>query len=96
MTEHVENALPNARQEIRQKNLDALTDHQRKIYDIIDEYGELAPGDLYSEYRSRVENPKSNRTVRNYLQKMIRYNLVTAEGSTQDRSYQCVDAPVQS
>ena len=56
---------------------------------MIEEFEEIAPGDLYQEYRNRVENPKSDRTVRNYLKKMIRYNLVTAEGSTQDRIYRC-------
>lgn len=90
--DHVESAFPNARREIRQKNLDSLTDHQRVVYDIIDEYDEIAPGDLYSEYRTRIEDPKSDRTVRNYLQKMQRYNLVKADGSTQDRVYRCVES----
>ena len=88
----VECALPEAREEIRQKSIDALTDHQRAVYDVIEEFEEIAPGDLYQEYRNRVENPKSDRTVRNYLKKMQRYNLVTAEGSTQDRLYRCVES----
>ena len=91
-TDRVEAAAPNARQEIRQKNLESLTDHQRTVYDVIKEYGEISPNDLYSEYRTRMENPKSDRTVRNYLKKMQRYNLVTAEGSTQDRLYRCVES----
>jgi orc1/cdc6 family replication initiation protein len=91
-SDHVEAAAPNARKEIRQKNLESLTDHQRVVYDVIKEYGELSPNDLYSEYRNRAENPKSDRTVRNYLKKMQRYNLVTAEGSTQDRLYRCVES----
>ena len=89
---HVETAVPNARREIRQKNLESLTDHQRAVYDVIDECGEIAPGDVYHEYRNRVENPKSDRTIRNYLQKMQQYNLVTAEGTTQDRVYRCVES----
>ncbi|WP_275738016.1 Cdc6/Cdc18 family protein [Halorhabdus sp. SVX81] len=89
-TDHVRQAVPDAHQELRQKNLDALSDHQRKIYEIIEEHGSIPPGDLYSEYRSRVDNPKSDRTVRSYLTKMERYNLVTAEGSTQDRLYRCL------
>ena len=91
---HVEAAVPNARREIRQKNLESLTDHQRAVYDVIDEYGEIAPGDVYHEYRNRVENPKSDRTIRNYLQKMQQYNLVAAEGTTQDRVYRCVESNV--
>jgi Fe2+ or Zn2+ uptake regulation protein len=62
------------------------------VYDVIKEYGEISPNDLYSEYRTRMENPKSDSTVRNYLKKMQRYNLVTAEGSTQERLYRCVES----
>ena len=65
-TDHVKQAVPDAREELRQKNLDALSEHQRKIYEIIEEHESIAPGDLYSEYRSRVDNPKSDRTVRSY------------------------------
>jgi len=83
---------PRGQEEIRQKSIDALTDHQRAVYDVIEEFEEIAPGDLYQEYRNRVENPKSDRTVRNYLKKMIRYNLVSAEGSIQDRVYRCVNS----
>ena len=91
-SDRIEAAAPNARKEIRQKNLESLTDHQRTVYDVIKDYGEISPNDLYSEYRTRMENPKSDRTVRNYLKKMKRYNLVTAEGSTQDRLYRCVES----
>lgn len=92
----VDCALPEARREIRQKNLDSLTDDQRLVYDIIDEFGEIAPGDLYHEYRTRVEDPKSDRTIRNYLKKMKRYDLVEAEGATQDRMYRCVNSQQSS
>ena len=59
---------------------------------MIEVFEEIGPGDLCQEYRNRVENPKSDRTVRNSLKKMKRYNLVTAEGSTQDRLYRCVES----
>lgn len=91
-SDRVEAAAPSARKEIRQKNLESLTDHQREVYDIIEEFGELAPSEFYQEYRTRVKNPKSDRTVRNYLQKMKRYNLVRADGSTQDRIYHCIES----
>ena len=92
----IESALPEARQELRQKNIDALTPHQRAVYDVIDEHGEIAPGDLYEEYRQRVEDPKADRTIRNYLDKLERYNLVTAEGTTRDRIYRCVGSSAMS
>ncbi|MFC6837899.1 hypothetical protein [Halomarina ordinaria] len=37
------------------------------------------------EYRRRVENPKADRTVRKYLQKLARYSLVRIEGASRDR-----------
>jgi len=86
----IENAVPEARQELRQKNIEALTPHQRAVYDVIEEHGEIAPGDLYQEYRNHVEDPKADRTIRNYLNKLEQYNLITAEGSTRDRVYRCV------
>ncbi|WP_135666983.1 Cdc6/Cdc18 family protein [Halorhabdus rudnickae] len=95
-TDHVKQAVPDAREELRQKSLDALSDHQREIYDIIEDHGSIAPGTLYEEYRSRIDNPKSDRTVRSYLKKMVRYNLIAAEGSTQDRRYRCVASPSPS
>lgn len=86
----IESAVPEARQELRQKNIEALTPHQRAVYDVIEDHGEIAPGDLYQEYRDRVDDPKADRTIRNYLNKLEQYNLITAEGSTRDRVYRCV------
>lgn len=90
--EYIECALPKARQELRQNSLDALTPHQRAVYDIVEEHGQISPGSLYQEYLTRVEDPKADRTIRSYLQKLERYNLVTSEGTTRDRSYSCVQS----
>ena len=86
----IESAVPEARQELRQKNIEALTPHQRAVYEVIEDHEEIAPGDLYQEYRNRVDDPKADRTIRNYLNKLEQYNLITAEGSTRDRIYRCV------
>ena len=42
---------------------------------------------LYDAYRDRVDDPKTNRTVRNYLTKMTQYDLIVAEGTSRDRTY---------
>lgn len=68
------------------KTIDVLCLHQRAICDVIEEFGEIAPSDLYQEYRNRVEKPKPDRTVRNHLKKMIRNNHVTAAGQHKTRS----------
>ncbi|WP_126665161.1 Cdc6/Cdc18 family protein [Haloterrigena salifodinae] len=89
-TDAIEAAAPKAKAEIRRKNLEKLTDDQRTLYDIIEEQEEIAPDALYEAYREEVAEAKSRRMVRNYLRKMRRYNLVTAEGEGRARTYQLV------
>jgi Cdc6-like AAA superfamily ATPase len=83
----LETAIPDARDEIRQKNVDTLTRHQRTLFNLIEERGEVDPAELYREYRERVDSPKADRTVRNYLQKLARYDLIRIEGTSRDRQY---------
>jgi Cdc6-like AAA superfamily ATPase len=83
----VEAAVPEARQQVRQANLETLTDHQRVLYDIIEEHGEIDPGELYGQYQERVADPKTKRTVRNHLQKMVHYDLIVADGEKRARTY---------
>lgn len=84
---HIEAAVSEAKAEIQQKHLEKLTDDQRILYDILTNHGTIAPGDLYEAYEHRVTEPKTKRTVRNYLQKMEHYNLVEAIGENRGRRY---------
>lgn len=77
--EVIANSVVEAKSDIRQRNVEMLTSHQQALYDIITERGHIAPSELYDAYRERVDDPKSDRTVRNYLRKMERYNLVRAD-----------------
>lgn len=88
--EFIADSVVEAKSDIRQRNVEMLTSHQQALYDIITERGQIAPSDLYDAYRERVNNPKSDRTVRNYLRKMERYNLVKAEGQNRGRTYHSV------
>jgi len=85
--EVVREAIPTARSEVHEKSLDKLTTHQRTLYEIIDARGEIAPHELYGAYREHVSDPKTDRTVRNYLRKMAHYDLVVADGTSRDRTY---------
>ena len=85
--EVIEAAVPDAKAEIRQQNVEKLTDDQQVVYEIITNAGEIAPPDLYEEYNNRVDDPKTDRTVRNYLEKMERYNLIRVEGENRGRTY---------
>jgi len=88
--EVVHDAAPKAKAEIRQKNLEKLTDDQRALYDIIDESDGIRPDALYEVYCTRVDDPRTDRTVRNYLKKMRRYNLIEPEGRGKARQYSAV------
>lgn len=88
----VEQAVSEAKTEIEQQTLNKLTTDQTILYDIITENGEIAPPDLYQEYRERAGNPQSERMVRNYLQKLVHYNLIVADGENRGRTYRAASA----
>lgn len=89
-------AAEDARAQIRQKSLEALTPHQRIVYDIIGEHGPIGPGEAYEHYTDEVEDPRTKRTVRTYLSKMTQYNLLEAAGTSRDREYAVIDVPTAS
>jgi Cdc6-like AAA superfamily ATPase len=83
----IEDAIPTAKNELRQADLERLNEHQETLYELIQAHGPISPGDLYEHYEAAVESPKTKRTMRNYLGKMQHYNLVKAEGQARDRTY---------
>uniref|UniRef100_UPI003EB7C1F6 Cdc6/Cdc18 family protein n=1 Tax=Halorussus sp. AFM4 TaxID=3421651 RepID=UPI003EB7C1F6 len=86
----VEAAIPEARVERHEKDVETLTHHQRTLYQIIEEHEAISPSDLYEKYEQRVDEPKTNRTVRNYLSKMDQYDVIEATGTSRDRTYRSV------
>ena len=85
--EMIRNAIPEAKTEIKQKTVDRLTEHQRILYNIITEHGEIQPDNLYEAYSNRAADPNTRRMVRNYLSKLEHYNLIEAKGNTKGRRY---------
>ncbi|WP_158059576.1 Cdc6/Cdc18 family protein [Halorussus halophilus] len=86
----LESAMPEARAKRHEKDVETLTPHQQTLYEIIEEYEEISPSELYGEYREEMENPKTDRTVRNYLSKMDQYDVIEAAGTSRDRTYRSV------
>jgi Cdc6-like AAA superfamily ATPase len=84
-------AVPAAETLVHERTVERLTDHQRTLYDLVREAGEVDPGTLYDRYESRVDDPKSRRTLRNYLAKMAHYDLVERDGETRGRVYRHVE-----
>ena len=85
-----EAAIPEAHVERHEKDVETLNSHQYTLYEIIEDYGEISPSDLYEEYKERMDDPKTNRTVRNYLSKMDQYDVIEAAGTSRDRTYRSV------
>jgi len=83
----MDKALPEAEKENKSKSIEQLNPHQKALYDIIEEEGEVKPGKLYQEYKEKVEDPKVKRTVRKYLSKMDHYRLIVSEGEGRWRTY---------
>mgnify|MGYP002761073861 CR=1 FL=1 len=88
----IKNAVSEAKVEIRQTNVEKLTDDQQIVYDIIAEHGEIAPNELYEAYEQTAPNPRSQRMVRNYLSKLSRYNLIEMNGANRGRSYRLLSS----
>lgn len=90
-TSTITEAVSEGKTEIKQATLSRLTDHQQVIYSIVQENEELSSSELYDIYRDRVDDPKSDRQVRNYLSKLQHYNLIEAEGKKRWRRYSIIE-----
>jgi orc1/cdc6 family replication initiation protein len=86
--DHVEAAIPEGRQEVRSRTLDALRPEQRLVYKLVVDNSEIAPRDLYEEYAEQADEPRTKRTVRSWLNKLQQYNLVESHGSGPNRVYE--------
>ena len=80
-------AIPKGKLEVQQKNVKQLIPHQRVPYEIVREHDAISPGELYDQYRDRVDDPRSDRTVRNHLSKLAHYNLIVKSGDGRGRTY---------
>jgi len=83
----IDSVVSETKSEIRQKTTDKLTDHQQVLYELITQAERIGAGDLYSAYCEAVDDPKTRRTMRNYLSKLQQYNLISAAGNTKGRTY---------
>lgn len=88
LEQHVTAAIPEAKEERRQKDLGRLNSHQRAVFDVLEEAGSgLQPKTIHERYEHAVSSPKTQRTIRKYLRKLEQYNLVESHGSGPARRY---------
>ena len=83
----IDEALPEAEKQNKSKSIEKLNDHQEVLYEIIEDEESISPGDLYEKYREEVDEPKVERTLRKYLNKMDHYNVIKSEGEGRWRKY---------
>lgn len=83
----VDSISEDARRDILKGRIRSLGTHQRLLWQIIDEAGELDAGTLHARYENRSNSPKSKSSRRRYLEHLEHYELIESAGSTRDRRY---------
>ncbi|MCJ7450331.1 MAG: orc1/cdc6 family replication initiation protein [Candidatus Nanohaloarchaeota archaeon QJJ-9] len=85
--EMIQESVPDAKENQKQKNVEKLNKHQKALYDIVNEEGKIKPGELYEKYGKKVDEPRTKRMLRKYLNKMEHYRLIDSEGEGRWRVY---------
>jgi len=85
--EHIKRAWEQARFLRKDRLLEKLNEHEKLLYRLVEDYGEIASGELYKAYRSRVESPVTERAYRKYMEHLAKLGLVKAKGEGRWRKY---------
>lgn len=89
--EILQEAVSEAYDEDRLKSLEKLNKHQKEVYQILQEEGSLKMGELFDIYRTRIDDNRSKRTLRRYLNKMESYNVIRVDGEKKGKVYSLPD-----
>ena len=90
-TDIVEAIQNEACQNVRAELVRTLGTHLRLLYEIVEEAGTIDATALHSAYEERAQDPKTKRQRRRYLDRLKRYELIEASGSTSQREYTVVE-----
>jgi len=85
--EIVDEIADEAQQEVKQRKIRALGTHQRLLFRIIDQAGEIDAGTLHARYEDQSDSPKARPTRRRYLRSLNQYELIDDEGNGRGKSY---------
>jgi orc1/cdc6 family replication initiation protein len=83
----IEDAVHSATRDTQEAVVNRLTPEQQVVYDIIAEQSPISTGEIHDRYCEEVDDPKTMRTIRNWLSKLVRYNIIEYTGNTKDRRY---------
>ncbi|MFW5911195.1 MAG: Cdc6/Cdc18 family protein [Halolamina sp.] len=88
----VEASVLDAEDEVRRKTISKLNDHQRVLYECIEEWGPLIQKELYERYEATHPEPITLRALRErHLPKLKHYNLIAVEDARGTKRYQLAD-----
>ena len=95
--EYINSAISVIRESSIKQETERLNDHQKIVYSIISNSGAVNAGELYPLYRKECKRkgvaPVVDRTLRKYLEKLIRYGIVTAKSEGRWRVYRTGKSP---
>lgn len=83
----IEEALADAAEQIKEQKLQNVGKHARELHGIIEELEPVDRSTLLEKYHDRVPDPRSERSVDNYIAKLVDYSLIDRRGPPQEREY---------
>ncbi len=72
----------------KERAIDGLNQDQHLLYELVKKHEKIDSNVLFEEYQKSSGKPLSERTYRNYMQKLIKENLVKCTGGTRFRQYE--------
>jgi len=79
-----------AQREIHERNVATLSTHQRVLYEIVKEAGQIGAHELHERYEERVSTPRSQASRRRYLRGLERYKMIRKYGTGRGSRYEYV------
>ncbi|QLH11277.1 Cdc6/Cdc18 family protein [Nitrosarchaeum sp. AC2] len=70
--------------------LQKLNEHQKTLYEILKENKSIESGKLFDEYCKKSDNKITDRSYRNYMQKMVEFGLVKEISSGRWKKYSMI------
>jgi orc1/cdc6 family replication initiation protein len=89
--EIIEESVEVSKNRSRISSLERLNKHQKTIYEILDESGEMKMSQLYQSYCEEIDDNRSKRTIRRYMNKMEAYEVIESAGAKKSTRYSIAD-----
>jgi len=91
--EDVVEAVPDARETLRDRALSRLGDRHRYVFEILEEGGPMKAADIRERYAEVTGDEVSGSAISRYLKKLREYDCIEAEGRTSGRVYRVRELP---